>query len=290
VPPAVCSAITRSSSEGGSSGASPHRDEDDAVGADHGLETDANGIAGPALRLLAHRRGSTSHRGLDCIGPMADHDHRPLDADRRERVKDVEDERPAGKRVQHLRDAGAHAGALARGQDDGLGAVRMVDTLRDGRGGRFGASTDRDRRDRLDLDARALREVAHRERAPGRERLRDLARVHLVHRRPIGDVGQVDGDLHEPIEPAPGGLEDRSHVRERSVRLRLHVVADELAGGRIDAELPAVNTSSPARIAWLYGPAAAGAASVLITSRMVVMPPRRRWLRWVPDRSGSGSR
>ena len=69
-------------------------------------------------RIVAAR---SPHRGLDRIGPVAGHDHRTLDADRRERVKDVEDERAAGKRVQHLRDAGAHAGALARGQDDGLG-------------------------------------------------------------------------------------------------------------------------------------------------------------------------
>ena len=85
------------------------------------LEADADGVRRSALRLLAHRRGSIADRGLDRLGAVAGHDHRALDADRREGVEDVVDQRTAGKRVQHLRDAGAHAGALARGQDDGRG-------------------------------------------------------------------------------------------------------------------------------------------------------------------------
>ena len=98
-----------------------HRDEHDAIGAGNGLETDADGVARSALRLLAHRGGSIADRGLHRLGPVPGHDHRALHADRREGVEDMEDERAAGKRVQHLRDAGAHADALARGQDDGLG-------------------------------------------------------------------------------------------------------------------------------------------------------------------------
>ena len=98
-----------------------HGHEHDAIGAGDRLEADADGVRRSALRLLAHRRGSIADRGLDRFGSVPGHDHRTLHADRRKGVEDVEDERPAGERVQHLRDAGAHAGALARGQDDGRG-------------------------------------------------------------------------------------------------------------------------------------------------------------------------
>ena len=82
--------MTRSEERGGQQRRVAHRDEDDAVGAGDGLEADANGVGRPALRLLAHRRGSIPDRGLDRIGPVAGHDHRTLDADRREGVEDVE--------------------------------------------------------------------------------------------------------------------------------------------------------------------------------------------------------
>src|ERR671919_1076120 len=117
------------------------------------------------------------------------------------------------------------------------GAVRMVDTCRDGRGARFGASTALDGCNRLDLDPRALGQVAHGEGAPRRERLRDLARVDLVDRRPVGDVGEVDGYLHEAIHTAVRGVEDGPQVGQRARRLHLHLVAGQLAAGRVDPKL-----------------------------------------------------
>jgi hypothetical protein len=44
-----------------------------------------------------------------------------LEAGALERIEDVEQHRPAGQRVEHLREPGAHARPLAGGQDDGRG-------------------------------------------------------------------------------------------------------------------------------------------------------------------------
>ena len=102
-----------------------HRDEHDALGVRERRQTDADGVRGALLRLLAHRRGAIGHGRLDRVRPVAGHDHRTLNANAGEGVEHVEDEWAAGKRVQHLRDAGSHAGTLPRGQDDGRGCGQV---------------------------------------------------------------------------------------------------------------------------------------------------------------------
>src|SRR5581483_352861 len=67
--------------------------------------------------------------------------------------------------------------------------------------------------------------------------LADVPRVHLVHRSEVGQVRQVDGRLHEPVEPAAGGLEDRLQVAEDLLGL-LRDVAAQLARPRLQRELP----------------------------------------------------
>ena len=81
------------------------------------------GIGGAALRLLDHRARPFAERRRDRLGAMPDHDDRTVDAGLRERGEDVVEHRPTGQRMEHLRDAGSHAGALAGGQDDGRGGV-----------------------------------------------------------------------------------------------------------------------------------------------------------------------
>src|SRR5687767_2291437 len=117
------------------------------------------------------------------------------------------------------------------------GAVSCEDTLRDGRGGRFGASTGADYGNGLDLHARPLRQVLDGERTACRIGLRDDASVDLVDRGPVTDVGQEDGDLDQPIQSAPGGVEDRGKVLERALRLASHVVGYELAARGVHPEL-----------------------------------------------------
>src|SRR5688500_5431492 len=118
------------------------------------------------------------------------------------------------------------------------GAVSCEDTLGDGRGGRIGASTGAHHGDGLDLDARPLRQVLHGERTACRVGLGDDAPVDLVDRGPVTDIGQKDGDLNQPIEPAAGGVEDGGEILERSLSLPGHVVGDELAACRVHPELP----------------------------------------------------
>ena len=96
-----------------------HGDEDGGhVARDRG-QPDADRVGGSALRLLAHRGGAIGDVCVHGVGAVAGDDHRTIDAGRVEGVEDVVDQGATGERMQHLRDAGAHAGSLAGGQDDG---------------------------------------------------------------------------------------------------------------------------------------------------------------------------
>src|SRR5690606_33817258 len=55
----------------------------------------------------------------DLVRAVPDDDDDPRDAGRPRAAEDVSDERLAGQRVEDLGQVGAHAGALARGEDDG---------------------------------------------------------------------------------------------------------------------------------------------------------------------------
>ena len=148
------------------------------------------------------------------------------------------------------------------------GAVSCADTLRDGTGGRFAASTGPHGGDGLDLDARPLRQVLHRERAARRERLRDHADVDLVHapasrrcRRGRRSPSRADRARCRPLRGSPRGWPGPAPPgRRRRAR-----ASSPVAGS--DPSWPAVKTRSPARMAWLYAPTAAGAPSVLMASR-----------------------
>jgi phosphoglycolate phosphatase len=79
-------------------------------------------MRGPERRVL-HRHGfraeSGGHSPPHLRRVRADHHHDPFAPDRLHRVDGVIQHAPPRHRVQHLGPRGAHAGALARGQDHG---------------------------------------------------------------------------------------------------------------------------------------------------------------------------
>jgi hypothetical protein len=89
------------------------------------LDADANRVGSATLWLLSHRGGAAPHGRLDRVGPVSGHHHRTAHARHRERVEHVVDHRAAGQRMEDLRDARAHAGTLAGGQDDGRGGGQL---------------------------------------------------------------------------------------------------------------------------------------------------------------------
>ena len=102
------------------------------------------------------------------------------------------------------------------------------------------ACGSRDQRDGLDLDAGARDdEGGDLDERRGRPRVAEHLLAHGVDHRPVGDVGEVHGDLDHVGERASSRGEDVPHVGEHLARLRDDVVpADELAP-LVDGDDPA---------------------------------------------------
>jgi SAM-dependent methyltransferase len=94
-----------------------------------------------------------------------------------------------------------------------------------------------ERRDRLDLDEGAGRELRDLDGRPRGRLLADVLRVDAVHRLEVAEVLEEDGRLHEPVETAAGFLQDGSQVREDLLGL-LRDPARDLGVARLQAELP----------------------------------------------------
>ncbi len=88
----------------------------------HAAEAAAHRIGRAQLGILPHRGHTALERCLQLLRTEADHHHRMRNPGGRQRIEHVVDHRTPGQRVQDLRDARAHAGPLACGQDDGRGS------------------------------------------------------------------------------------------------------------------------------------------------------------------------
>src|SRR5918992_4146488 len=108
----------------------------------------------------------------------------------------------------------------------------------DGMGAPSAASTDVLRRDALDLDQRTAWDGLYRDRGARRVRLWHAGRVHLVDRVEVGHVGEIDRRLQHGIEARTGGAKDGVEVLEDALCLGRGVARHQLAGGRIDTDLP----------------------------------------------------
>src|SRR3990172_5707859 len=95
-----------------------------------------------------------------------------------------------------------------------------------------------DVRDRLDLDAGAGRELCDADGRAGRRAVAHVACVDAVHAGEVREIDEEHRRLDEPVEAAPGRLEDRGHVPHDPVGLLLDRRARELARREIDADLP----------------------------------------------------
>jgi len=78
-----------------------------------------------------------------------------------------------------------------------------------------------------DLDGGASREIAG-----------EILAVDLVHAGEVREVREEDGALHDVGKGQPLIVEDALHVFQHAAGLVLDVAGDELAGGRIDGNLP----------------------------------------------------
>ena len=88
--------------------------------------------------------------------------------------------------------------------------------------------------------------------------------VHAVHRREVIHVGEEDRRLDDVGEARTGRVEHRPEVRSvRSVSSSIVPCRTSWVAGSM-APWPAQKTRSPATMAWLYGPTAAGAFVVEI--------------------------
>ena len=140
----------------------------------------------------------------------------------------------------------------------------------DGRAGILGGSDEGVKRgvtarlangDRLDLDQRALRQGRDGERRAGRRRVGHEPLVDRVERREVVDVGQEARRLDDVGERAAGRVEHGLEVAQRLLRLGLEPPSASWPVAGSSPSWPAQNTRSSVAIAWLYGPAAAGAVA-----------------------------
>src|SRR5260221_3709366 len=89
----------------------------------------------------------------------------------------------------------------------------------------------------LDLHARALRQAGGGDRRARRRRLPERRAVHLVHRREVLHVGQVDRRLHHVGERQAGTAQHGGEVLHDAAGLLLHPARHQLARPGIDADL-----------------------------------------------------
>jgi hypothetical protein len=84
-------------------------------------------------------------------------------------------------------------------------------------------------------------------------------------------VTQEAGGLQYLAGIGPCGFQDCDQILHHLLCLSLDATGNDVHGGRIERDLPEVKTSSPSLVAWTYGPIAAGALSVAITSLAIVI-------------------
>src|SRR5262249_59235074 len=89
---------------------------------------------------------------------------------------------------------------------------------------------------------RQLRDVGGR---AGRWNIADVPAVDVVHSLEVVEVAQVDGGLHDPVEAAARGLQDRAQVREHLLGLLGDAVTDELASAGRQSDLPGDEDEAP---------------------------------------------
>ena len=70
------------------------------------------------LRLDGDGRAEAGDGGLDLVAALADDHHALCRAERIDGCQKVQEQRPAGDRVEHLVGVGAHPRALPGGEDD----------------------------------------------------------------------------------------------------------------------------------------------------------------------------
>src|SRR5262245_40782219 len=100
------------------------------------------------------------------------------------------------------------------------------------------SSSALDEGDRLDLDEGAGRELRDLDRRPGGRRVTDVLRVHLVHAGEVVEVLEEHRRLHDTVERAAGGFEDRAQVCEDLLGLRADLAAHQLGLPRLQSKLP----------------------------------------------------
>ncbi len=102
-------------------------------------------------------------------------------------------------------------------------------------------------RDRVDLDARALRQPRDLHRRTRGKRPRKSFRVDLVHFRKICHLDQIDRRANDVLEAETGGAKNRAEVVERAFRFFCDVGFHHFAGARIERDLPAQKHHRAAR-------------------------------------------
>ena len=119
--PSACARCSAVKSSAGTSGASPIATTTCPTSRGDLREAGADRVGGPELRLLANAQRAVAEVRLHLLGVVPGDHHLLLDAGRAQRGEDVVEHRPARHRVQHLGQAGPHAGSLAGGQHDRRG-------------------------------------------------------------------------------------------------------------------------------------------------------------------------
>ena len=90
----------------------------------------------------------------------------------------------------------------------------------------------------MDLDAAVFRETRDLDGGARGGRRREIRGVDLVHFGEVVHVGEIDRGGHDPVERAAAGLQDRVDVLEDLPGLRLDAPLDQVAGRRIERDLP----------------------------------------------------
>ena len=134
-PVARCVSTSAATVDGRSSGVSPGSTSTSPSSSDRSsgkaVRPTRDGVAGAPLHALLDEVEQQVGRLVlellgDPLGAVAHDDHDPATAQLGERVEDVEQHRPAAQQVERLGPGGAHAGALAGGEDTTADRGRAV--------------------------------------------------------------------------------------------------------------------------------------------------------------------
>src|SRR4029453_13193141 len=91
--------------------------------------------------------------------------------------------------------------------------------------------------DCLDLDPGTGRQRGHLYGRARGMRVREVARIELVHERHLAEVDQGDGSLDDVLEPVAGRAQHRRQVVEGPHQLLARAALDQTAGRGVDADL-----------------------------------------------------